>query len=67
MVPMTGQNAVLDASAVQGKTHVRAAVVQGEDAVLVTQHEHWTMRVMKHQPPSGFQLGDRTGVDEMGA
>ena len=24
------------------------------------------MRTMKHQPPSGFQLGDRTGVDEMG-
>ena len=27
IVPMTGQNAVLDASAVQGKTHMRAAVV----------------------------------------
>ena len=38
---------VLDASAVQWKAHVRAAVVQGEDAVLVVHDEHWAMRTMQ--------------------
>ena len=51
VVPVTGQNAVLDASAVQGKAHVRTAVVQGKDAVLVMHDEHWAMRTVYNRRP----------------
>ena len=67
MVPVTGQDAVLDASAVEGEAHVRAAVVQGEDAVVVMHDEHWAMSTVQEQSPLGLQFGDRAGAHEMRA
>src|SRR5262249_56024970 len=39
VVPMTGQDAVLDAAALERKTHVRATIVEGEDAPAVVDDE----------------------------
>jgi hypothetical protein len=39
VMPMTGQNAVLDTAALERKAHVRATVVKREDAPAVV-YEH---------------------------
>src|SRR5205807_1483180 len=37
MVPVTGEDAIVDAALVQGKAKVRTAIVDGEDAALVSE------------------------------
>ena len=55
VVPMTGQDAVLDAPALERETHVRATIVEGEDAPAVVDDEDRTM-VHAREPPLGLQL-----------
>ena len=43
MVPMTGQNAVLNAASLKRKTHVRTTIVQGENAPPIVDDEDRTM------------------------
>ena len=40
VMPMAGQDAVLDRPAVEREAHMRAAVVEGADPALVADHEH---------------------------
>jgi len=40
VVPVTGQGAVLDAAAIQGKAHMRAAIVEREDMTFVVDDEY---------------------------
>src|SRR5260370_41105865 len=56
VVPMTGQDAVLDAAALERKAHVRATIVEGEDAPAVVDDEDRTMTTLHNQPPLRLQL-----------
>ena len=40
VMPMTGENAVLDGAAMQGEAHVGAAVVEGKDTVSIDEDQH---------------------------
>jgi hypothetical protein len=35
MVPVAGQDAILDASAIEGEPHMRASIVKGANSALV--------------------------------
>jgi hypothetical protein len=43
MVPVAGQNAVLDASAIEREAHMRTAVVQGNDATTLFDNQNRAM------------------------
>src|SRR5262245_13011525 len=50
VVPVTGQGAVLDAAAIQGKAHVRAAIVEREDTIFVVDDKYRSMWPVYDQP-----------------
>src|SRR5262249_5737887 len=56
VVPMTGQDAVLDAAALERKTHVRATIVEGEDAPAVVDDEDRPMATVHNEPALCLQL-----------
>src|SRR5262249_3094059 len=56
VVPMTGQDAVLDAPALQREAHVWATIVEGEDASAVVDDEDRTMAAVHDEPPLRLQL-----------
>src|SRR5258707_15534170 len=56
VVPMTGQDAVLDASALKWEAHVRATIVEGEDAPAVVDDEDGTMAPVHNAPPFRLQF-----------
>ncbi len=64
VVPMTGQDAVLDAAALEWEAHVRATVVEGEDAPAVVDDEDRTMAAVYDEPPLRLQLLEAPGERE---
>jgi hypothetical protein len=56
VMPMTGQNAVLDSAALERKAHVRATVIEREDAPAVVHDEDWAMATVHNEPPLRLQL-----------
>src|SRR5271156_1770479 len=67
MVPMAGENAVLHASAIEREPHVRAPIVEGVDATLVTDDQDRSMRPAHHQPPLRLEFLERACTHEFGA
>src|SRR5258708_37244835 len=53
---MTGQDAVLDASALKWEAHVRATIVECEDAPAVVDDEDGTMAPVHNEPPFRLQF-----------
>src|SRR5262245_37263687 len=53
---MTGQDAVLDAAALEREAHVRAPIVEGKDATAVVDDEDRTMATVHDEPPLALQL-----------
>ena len=56
VMPMTGQNAVLDAAALERKAHVRATVIEREDAPVVVYDEDRAMATVHNEPALRLQL-----------
>ena len=56
VMPMTGQNAVIDAAALERKAHVRATVIEREDAPAVVNDEDRAMAAVHNQPALRLQL-----------
>ena len=56
VVPMTSQDAVLDAASVERKTHVRAPIVEGENAPVVEDDEYRTVGSVHNEPTLRLQL-----------
>jgi len=56
MVPMTSQNAVLNAAALKRKTHVRTTIVQGENAPPIVDDEDRTMATVHNEPALCLQI-----------
>src|SRR5262245_40566806 len=50
VVPMTGQDAVLDAAALKREPHVRAAIIEREDAPAVVDDEDRAMATVHNEP-----------------
>ena len=65
-MPVARQDAVLNASAIEGETHVGAAVVQGEYAAAVTHDKDRPMMPMNDQPPACLQLSEAASTHEIG-
>src|SRR5262249_3637236 len=65
VVPVTGQGAVLDAAAIQGKAHMRAAIVEREDMTFVVDDEYRSMRPVHDQPPLRLQLLEAARAHEI--
>src|SRR5882672_8728489 len=56
MVPVAGQDAVLDAATIQRETHMRAAIVEREHVPVLVHEENRAMAAVHNEPPLGFQL-----------
>ena len=56
VVPVAGQDTVLDAAAVERKAHVRTAIVERENAPVGVDDEDRTMRPTHDEPPLRLQL-----------
>src|SRR5215467_4215467 len=56
VVPVAGQGAVLDAAAIQRKAHMRAAIVEREDTIVVVDDKYRSMWPVYDQPPLRLQL-----------
>src|SRR5262245_13013119 len=65
VVPVAGQGAVLDAAAIQGKAHMRAATVEREDTIFVVDDEYRTVRSAHDQPPLRLQLLEAARTHEI--
>ena len=65
VMPMAGEDAVLDAAAIERKAHMRAAVVEREDAFRVINHQDRGMAAMQHEPTLGLQLGETAGAHKV--
>ena len=51
VVPMAGQDAILDTAALERKAHMGAAIVEGKDAPLIVDHEDRPMHAVHDEPP----------------
>jgi hypothetical protein len=56
MVPMTGQDSILQAAALEWEAHVRAAIVESKDAPAVVDDKDRTMATVHNKPPLRLQL-----------
>src|SRR5262249_36769839 len=56
VVPMTGQDAVLGAAALEREAHVRGTIVKCKDAPAVVDDEDRTMCTVHDEPPLRLQL-----------
>jgi hypothetical protein len=65
MMPMTSEDAVLDAAAIERKAHMRAAVVERKDASAVINDQHRGMAAMQHEPTPGLQFGETAGAHKV--
>ena len=65
VVPVAGQDTVLDAAAVERKPHVRTAIVKRENAPAVVNDEDRTMRPAHDELPFGLQLLEAARANEV--
>jgi hypothetical protein len=56
VVPVAGQNPVLDAAAFEREAHVRTAIVEGEDAPTVVDDEDRRMVAVHDEPTLRLEL-----------
>src|SRR5204863_9715599 len=56
MMPMAGQDAVLDAAAFERETHMRTAIIERENVPAFVYEEDRAMASVHNEPPFGFQL-----------
>ena len=65
VVPVAGQGPILDATAIQRKAHMRAAIVEREDATFVVDDEYRTMPPVRDQTSLRFQLLEAARTHEI--
>jgi hypothetical protein len=64
VVPMTSQDAVFDGAPLEREAHMRATIVEGEDAPAVANDEDRTVAAMHDEPPLCPQLLEVPGKHE---
>ncbi len=65
MVPVAGEDAVLHGAAMQGKTHVRAAVVDGMQLPMVVEDHDGDRALGHHQGTSGPNFLQRSDMKHL--
>src|SRR5262249_52099541 len=65
MMPVAGQNTVLDAAAFQGKTHNRGTVVEREDVAFCVHEQDRPVTAVHNKSALGFQLLKSTGTHKI--
>ena len=65
MVPVTGQNPVCDAAALQREPHVRATVVEREDPSLIVDEKDRRMPAVHDEPALGLQFVKAAGPHKL--
>ena len=65
VMPMTSEDAVLDAAAIERKAHMRAAVIQREDASPIIDHQDRGVATMQHEATLSLQLGKTAGAHKV--
>ena len=65
MVPMAGQDAVVDAAPIEWETHMRAAIIERKHMPALVHKEDRAMMAVQDQPPLGFQLFNGAGAHEI--
>src|SRR5262249_7318983 len=63
MMPVAGENAVLDAAAVERKTHMRAAVVERDYVLAIGHDKHRPAGSTDHNPASAAYFGERADTN----
>ncbi len=61
VMPVAGQDAVLDAAAVEREAHMRAPIVEGENTARLVNHENRPVAAMNDEAALGFQLFECPG------
>ena len=56
MMPMAGQDTVLDAATLQREPHMRTAVVECEDVLILVHEQDRAVAAVHNKPALGFQL-----------
>ena len=64
VVPMTGQDAILDAASLKREAHVRATIVEGEDATPVIDDKDRTMTAAQNDAPLRLKVLKVAGEHE---
>jgi hypothetical protein len=67
MVPVAGENAVLNASAIEGEPHMRAPVVKGVNSNLVSDDQDGSMRPAYYEPSFVLEFRKRACTYECSA
>src|ERR1700757_3325991 len=65
MMPVPGQDAILDAVPFEWETHMRAAIVERKDATTLLYEEDRAVAATHHEPPFGFQFIEAASVYEI--
>jgi hypothetical protein len=66
MVPVAGQDAVLNAPAIEREPHMRTSVVKGVNTALVFDDEDRSVRSSHDDPPFGIEVRERACTHEFG-
>ena len=56
MVPVAGQDAVLNTAPIERETHMQAAIVERKDMPALVHEKDRAMAAMHNESPFGFQL-----------
>jgi hypothetical protein len=64
MMPVAGQDPVLDAAAVKRKAHVRASVVEGDHIAAISHDQHGAAGRADHHAAAVAQLAERPDANE---
>jgi hypothetical protein len=56
MMPVAGQDAVLNTAPIERETHVGAAIVEREDVPTLMHEQHRAVAAVHNKPAFGFQL-----------
>jgi hypothetical protein len=66
MMPVTSENAVLDAAATERKAHVRASIVDVENLSSCVKHHNEVLADVRGEASFGFEVGKRCGGNPAG-
>jgi len=66
MMPMAGEDAVIDAAAFEREAHMRTAVVEREDLAALVHQQYWAMAAVHDEPSLVFQLVKAARANEIG-
>src|SRR5438270_11235496 len=65
MMPVAGQDAILDAAPFERETHMGAAIVERKDVTALLHEEDRAVTAMHDEPPFGFQFIEAAGGHEI--